>query len=108
MLTARKTTSLSLSELVTSVMIGNAIVHGPHHVAQKSSTTTLPFCSARLNLAPSTVSKLKEGAGLLTSGWTEAGCADLSSKKLLTSCAPSCFAKVRSCAVGSTLACESV
>ena len=45
-----------------------AWMHGPHQVAQKSSTTTFPLASANRNFLPSRSSRSKSGAGLPTSG----------------------------------------
>ncbi len=62
-LTAKNTTSLSLSSLLTSWMTGIAILQGPHQLAQKSRTTTfLPLNSERVIFFPSIVERVKSGA----------------------------------------------
>ena len=53
---------------IFSISSGKARTHGPHHVAQKSSTTTFPLCSARLNEVPSSNFVLTGGAALPTIG----------------------------------------
>ncbi len=43
---------------------GMAMAHGPHHVAQKSRTTTSPRRSDRLRVSPSVVWRVQSGASL--------------------------------------------
>ncbi len=45
-------------------MVGLAFLHGPHHVAQKSSNTTLPLRLAFVTVLPSVDFMLKAGAAL--------------------------------------------
>src|SRR3954451_9517718 len=48
-------------------MCGSEATQGPHQVAQKSSTITLPFKSASATVDPSTPVSLKSGAGFPSS-----------------------------------------
>src|SRR5882672_3368147 len=43
--------------------LGISAMHGPHHVAQKSTTVTFPLKSADFNLPPETLSRSNSGAG---------------------------------------------
>jgi hypothetical protein len=57
--------------------VGDSLRQGAHQVAQRSTSTTLPFCSTRENVPlPSTVFKTRAGAGMgssLTPGtWLQA------------------------------------
>ena len=45
---------------------GTIRMHGPHHVAQNTTTVTFPRVSLSLNLAPSTVSPTMSGAAFPT------------------------------------------
>src|SRR5690606_17851448 len=60
--TARVTTSCFLCSAVSSCTCGRDARHGRHHVAQKSSTTTLPAKSDRRTSLPSASRLTKSGA----------------------------------------------
>ena len=62
-LTATKTTLFSGKEEVAFIRAGKARTQGPHQVAQKSKTTTFPFCLDRSNSFPSKRFALSPGAG---------------------------------------------
>ena len=53
---------LAAAHLANSSTFGRPFMQGPHQVAQKSMTTTLPFRLARLTSVPSLVFSLKSGA----------------------------------------------
>jgi hypothetical protein len=59
--------------LTSATFSGIAAMHGPHHVAQKSTTTTLPLLSAMEVCAPIHVSVSSVGAGLPSSAFSAAG-----------------------------------
>src|SRR4051812_7988938 len=62
-LTASTTTS-PLNFLATALVCGRDSMQGPHQVAQKSSTTTLPRKSDSLSGLPSLSATVKSGAGV--------------------------------------------
>lgn len=73
-LTVIKTTPLSLYSSATSMMIGMALLQGPHHVAQKSRITMfLSFCWDKSNSPSSRSGSLKRGAGVPRRGWGSEG-----------------------------------
>src|SRR6516225_7365101 len=61
-LTLTKTNGFLPCCLTTSRVCGIIARHGPHHVAQKSSTTTLPSRSLRLTCLPSMSTLTDSGA----------------------------------------------
>ena len=69
MQTARTTTSESLKRFDVSSVWGSDARHGPHHVAQKSRTRTLPLKSERCTAFPFGSFEMKSGAMAPTSSW---------------------------------------
>src|SRR5215510_8379980 len=59
------TLGLSLNLFTAICMAGNERLQGPHQVAQKSSTTTLPFRLSELTVLPFTSFNTQAGDGLL-------------------------------------------
>src|ERR1035438_856485 len=55
---------LSLLARSISMNQGISILHGPHHVAKKSNSTTFPLYSSRCTVLPSASFSANSGAGL--------------------------------------------
>src|SRR5438874_11883009 len=64
--------------LFSSTSQGISILHGPHHVAQKFTSTALPRKSASFTVFPSRLSSAKAGAGLPSIAIAEASIAEAS------------------------------
>jgi len=64
---ARKCAALPLKASTSSFQSGIDVLHGPHHVAQKSITATLPHNASKIVLASagawSTLDRFSGGAG---------------------------------------------
>src|SRR5262245_25519577 len=88
--------------LQKSAYSGISLMHGPHHVAQKSSTTTLPLSDSRLTRPPARSGRSKAGAGRTSAfggGALQAAAASATARTSLDRPIPSLFRERREQAI---------